>query len=228
MSQTISRGQQIKHAGVVYMSIPSKKIETIGSQNLTPRSAYRPNSKGELFFSFTLLSLQGFGGVLPIIQLELVDKKKWLTPEEFLEDWALAQILPGSNVVNFSLIVGRRYFGLVGAVTAITGMLAAPLFLGLTLAAFFVGFSEVPVVLGSLRGMGAVSSGLIIATGLKNLGTMRKNAMGDTVCWLLAILTFVSVGLLHVPLILIILGPGFFAYGWSYWKIYLLKKSVHK
>ena len=63
-----------------------------------------PRSLADLFFSFTLLALQGFGGVLAIVQRELVEKKKWLTPEQFVEDWAVAQIMPGPNVVNMSII----------------------------------------------------------------------------------------------------------------------------
>jgi len=65
-----------------------------------------PRSKTDLFVSFTLLALQGFGGVLAVVQRELVEKKKWLTQDEFIEDWAVAQILPGPNVVNLSLMLG--------------------------------------------------------------------------------------------------------------------------
>lgn len=48
----------------------------------------------------TCLALQGFGGVLAVVQHELVDRKRWLTKEEFIEEWAVAQIMPGPNVVN--------------------------------------------------------------------------------------------------------------------------------
>ncbi len=53
-----------------------------------------PASNADLFFSFNWLALQGFGGVLAVVQRELVEKKKWLTLEEFVEDWSVAQILP--------------------------------------------------------------------------------------------------------------------------------------
>ena len=45
--------------------------------------------------NFTFLALQGFGGVLTVVQRELVDKKQWMTLDEFVEDWAVAQMLPG-------------------------------------------------------------------------------------------------------------------------------------
>ena len=84
----------------------------------TANTGHLPASKADLFFSFSMLALQGFGGVLAVVQRELVEKKRWLTREEFLEDWAVAQILPGPNVVNLSLMIGDRYFGFAGALAA--------------------------------------------------------------------------------------------------------------
>jgi chromate transporter len=75
----------------------------------------RPRSPADLFWSFTWLALQGFGGVLAVVQRELVEKKRWMTNEEFVEDWAVAQIMPGPNVVNLSVMIGDRHFGLRGA-----------------------------------------------------------------------------------------------------------------
>jgi hypothetical protein len=85
----------------------------------------RPASKTDLFLSFTWLALQGFGGVLAVVQRELVDKKRWMTREQFVEDWAVAQIMPGPNVVNLSIMIGDRYFGLRGAFAALAGMLTS-------------------------------------------------------------------------------------------------------
>ena len=81
-----------------------------------------------------MLALQGFGGVLAVVQRELVERKGWLTQDEFIEDWAVAQIMPGPNVVNLSMMIGGRYFGLAGAMAALAGMLAVPLVLILLLA----------------------------------------------------------------------------------------------
>src|ERR1700712_4300477 len=94
----------------------------------------QPQSRIDLFVSFTLLALQGFGGVMAVVQRELVERKRWLTHEEFIEDWAVAQIMPGPNVVNLSLMIGGRYFGLPGALAALGGLLALPLVLVLALA----------------------------------------------------------------------------------------------
>ncbi|WP_233505737.1 chromate transporter [Rhodoferax lacus] len=168
----------------------------------------RPTSKSDLFCSFSWLALQGFGGVLAVVQRELVEKKQWLTREEFVEDWAVAQILPGPNVVNLSLMLGDRYYGFPGALLALAGMLLFPLLLVLALAAAFSGVADLPQVQGALRGMGAVAAGLITATGLQLITALRSNPMGLDVCWVLAALTFVAIAILRLPLAWVLLGVG--------------------
>jgi chromate transporter len=179
----------------------------------------RPRSKTDLFISFTLLALQGFGGVLAVVQRELVEKKRWMTREQFLEDWAVAQIMPGPNVVNLSLMIGGRYFGLAGAMVALAGMLAIPTVLVLTLAALHGGVADSPLAQGALRGMGAVAAGLITATGLKLISALGKNALGLPVCIGLAALTFIAVALLRWPLAGVLLGVGGAACTWAYLKL---------
>ena len=114
----------------------------------------RPSSKSDLFWSFSWLALQGFGGVLAGVQRVLVEEKQWLSREEFVEDWAVAQILPGPNVVNLSLILGDRYFGTSGALLAMAGMLFFPLLIVLAMVLLYSGVADQPQIQGALRGMG--------------------------------------------------------------------------
>jgi chromate transporter len=174
-----------------------------------------PQSKADLFWSFTFLALQGFGGVLTVVQRELVDKKRWMTLDEFVEDWAVAQMLPGPNVVNLCMMFGGRHFGIWGALSALAGLLLAPLTLVLLLAAVFSGIADTPVAQGMLRGMGAVSAGLIVAVGLKMLPAMRSNPMGQAACSALLVLTFIAVGWLRLPLAWVLLGLGPLATLWA-------------
>lgn len=181
-----------------------------------PEPLNQPRSKTDLFLSFTVLALQGFGGVLAVVQRELVEKKRWMSREQFIEDWAVAQIMPGPNVVNLSLMIGGRYFGLGGALAGLAGMLAAPLVVVLLLAIAFGGVSNEAWAQGALRGMGAVSAGLIAAVGLKLISALRNNPMGMPVCVALAAVSFVGVGLLRWPLVFVLLGTGLVACGWAY------------
>jgi|EP01034_Spumella_vulgaris_P034792 chromate transporter len=168
----------------------------------------RPKSLGDLFISFTLLALQGFGGVLAVVQREMVERKRWLTQEEFLEEWAVAQIMPGPNVVNLSLVIGARYFGLRGAMAALAGMLAVPLLVVLMLAVLHAHYADHPGVQGALRGMAAVSAGMIGATGLKLATALRKHPL--PLAWSLpaAVLGVALVAFLRVPLAYVLLGLG--------------------
>ena len=176
----------------------------------------RPRSKTDLFISFTLLALQGFGGVLAVVQRVLVEEKRWMTREQFVEDWAVAQIMPGPNVVNLSLMIGGRYFGLAGALAGLAGMLAAPLVVALLLAIAFGGVSDAAWAQGALRGMGAVSAGLIAAVGLKLITALKGNPMGLPVCVALAVLSFLGVGVMRWPLAWVLLGTGLVGCGWAY------------
>jgi chromate transporter len=168
----------------------------------------QPQSPTDLFVSFTLLALQGFGGVMAIVQRELVEKKRWLTREEFIEDWAVAQVMPGPNVVNLSMMIGARSFGFKGAMAALAGMLTAPLILVLLLAVVYVQFADMPGVAGALRGMGAVAAGLIAATALKLAGALRNNVLGLRLCTAFGALCFVAIALLRWPLAAVLLGLG--------------------
>jgi chromate transporter len=168
----------------------------------------RPHSLTDLFVSFTLLALQGFGGVLAVVQREMVDRKRWLTQEEFIEDWAVAQIMPGPNVVNLSLMIGGRYFGVPGALAALAGLLAVPLVLVLILAVLHARFADNAVVAGALRGMAAVCAGLIGAAGLRLAGALKKSPLPLPWCVALSVAGFILVALLKCPLAWVLFGLG--------------------
>lgn len=168
----------------------------------------QPRSHADLFISFTVLALQGFGGVLAVVQRELVEKKRWMTQEEFIEEWAVAQIMPGPNVVNLALMIGARYFGLTGAMAALAGMLTLPLLVVLALALVYAEFAGNSQVAGALRGMGAVAAGLVTATGLKLLGALGRNVLGLPLCAAAGLLAFVAIAWMKLPLAWVLFGLG--------------------
>jgi chromate transporter len=175
----------------------------------------RPASLAALFWAISGIALQGFGGVLAVVQRELVEKKQWLTIEEFVEDWAVSQIMPGPNVVNLALIIGDRYFGWRGALAALAGMLAIPLLVVMALTIGLAGIGHLPAVQGALRGMGAVSAGLIAGTGIRLVPALRSNAMGTSACALIAGLVFTAIAFFKVPLAWTLLGIGLPAFFWA-------------
>lgn len=183
-----------------------------------PRRA-RPESLTELFLTFTFLALQGFGGAAPIAQFVLVERKRWMTQQEFVEDWAVAQIMPGPNVVNMALMMGDRYFGVRGALIALAGMSTVPLILVLSLAIIYTEYAHNPIVSGALRSMGAVAAGLIIGMGFKLLSALKKNPIGLPAAIILLIFTFTAIAFLRWPLLWVLLGTGTPACLWGWLRL---------
>ena len=184
--------------------------------NKESTSLARPGSPRDLFIAFTLLALQGFGGVLAVAQRVLCEERRWLTKEEFVELLAVGQVLPGPNVCNVALMIGDRFFGWRGAFAALAGMMAVPLFIVLAVTAIYSEYALHPAVAGALKGMGAVAAGLIVGTGFKLAAALRVNPMGLPVCLTLVVVAFASVALLRWPLVwvLVVLGAMACAYAW--------------
>lgn len=168
----------------------------------------RPTSVADLFVSFTLIALQGFGGVLAVIQREMVERKRWLSNEEFVEDWSVAQIMPGPNVCNLAMMLGARHFGLAGAMSALAGLLALPLVLVLTLALLYARFSVIPEVQGALRGMAAVAAGLIFAAGLRMAAALGRNVIPLAWCVAIGAAGFVLLAWVRIPLAAVLFPLG--------------------
>ena len=184
-----------------------------------PTSPASPRSPADLFFAFNRLALQGFGGVLPVAQRELVERRGWMTPAEFVELLSLGQVLPGPNIVNMALIFGDRLFGWRGAAAALAGVLSAPLLgvLLLTILAREAGGS--PQVAGALRGMGVVAAALVLATAWKVGSALKSNRMGAAACMALGAATVVAVGVMRWPMVWVLaaLIPTAWAVAW--WRL---------
>ncbi len=186
---------------------------------MPPSAPARPASLRDLFLSFTWLALQGFGGVAAVVQRELVERKRWLTHDDFLEDWAVAQVMPGPNVVNLALIIGGRYFGLRGALTALAGMLALPLVVVLLLALLHARMGSHPGVAGALRGMAAVSAGLFGAAALRLSAALVRHPLPLACCIALGAAGFVLVAWLRVPLLYVLPSIGGLGCVLSYYRL---------
>ncbi|MGE4241418.1 chromate transporter [Ramlibacter sp.] len=168
----------------------------------------KPRSLTELFLAFNWMALQGFGGVLVVVQRELVDRKKWFTREEFVEEWAVAQIMPGPNVVNLGIMYGARHFGWRGSFAAVAGLLGLPALIVVLLALVYTRYQSDPHVSGALRGMGAIAAGMFMATGVRLIPALKKNVLRPALAGAFAIAAFVAIALLRVPLAWVLLGIG--------------------
>lgn len=154
------------------------------------------------------MALQGFGGVLAVVQREMVERRRWMTRDEFAEEWAVAQVMPGPNVINLAIIFGARYFGWRGALASVAGLMAVPTAVVLALALAYAHYGQAPQIQAALRGMSAVTAGLIAATGLKLLPALARHPLGWRTAALFSLLTFGAIALLRLPLAWVLLGLG--------------------
>ena len=74
-----------------------------------------PSSLRELFLGFLSIGARSFGGVMPWAHRVLVEERRWISQEDFTAVVGLCQFLPGPNVGNASIVLGRRWFGIRGS-----------------------------------------------------------------------------------------------------------------
>jgi chromate transporter len=168
----------------------------------------------ELFKAFSVISLSGFGGVLAWSRRMMVEERKWMTAEEFNDLYALCNFLPGPNIVNFSVVFGRRFAGIPGALVALLGLLGPPFLIVLTIAVFYAFYGSIEALQRMFAAVAAAAAGLVISTIVKMLAPMLRERLGAPHAMVVA--TFVAVGLLRWPLywVLAVLIPLSIGLAW--------------
>ena len=168
----------------------------------------------ELFVAFALIALCGFGGVLAWSRRMLVEERKWMTAEEFNDAYALCQFLPGPNVVNLSVVFGRRIRGLLGAAVASAGLLGPPFVIVSVIGFVYARFGEIAALQRMLIGVAAAAAGLVLGTCAKMALPLLRDRFG--IAPLIVLATFASVGILRWPLpwALAVLVPLSIAIAW--------------
>jgi len=188
--------------------------DSISSASGTERSAPVRPGLGELFVSFVKVALSGFGGALPWARRMIVERKKWMTAQEFNEAFALSQFLPGPNVVNFSVVFGARFGGAAGAAAAFFGLMLPPLCIVVVLAALYARYGDLAALGRILSGVTCAAVGLLIAVVAK----MALPLFAKRLDWapLIAIVAFIGVAILRWPLPYVFLGlaPVSIALAW--------------
>lgn len=151
----------------------------------------------QLFWGFASIGILGFGGVMPWVRWLLVERRRWCDEEEFVNLFALANFLPGGNVVSVSVLLGSRMAGFPGAVAAVTGLVAPPAILVCVVGWLYQRFSDVPAVASMLSAMAAAAAGLIVAMGLRMVWPLRRSPRAMVV----VVAVMLASAVLRLPLI---------------------------
>ncbi len=126
-----------------------------------------PRTLTELFTGFLAIGARSFGGVMPWAHRTMVEERRWLTPQDFAETVGLCQFLPGPNIGNTSIVLGKRWFGLRGAIVAFLGLIALPFVWVMTLGVLYADFASYEAVRSIVTGVGVAGAGLLIGTAVK-------------------------------------------------------------
>ncbi len=172
----------------------------------------------DLCTGFLMIGLMGFGGIAQSAQYVIVERRKWLTPKEFVELFGVCSILPGGNFLNASVMIGDRNQGALGSIACLTALLLAPLMILLGIAVAYDHYSYLPDVRAATAGGAAAAAGLIFATATR----LAKGVTPTTAAILSGIATFAIVGALRWPLwvVVVCVAPASVA-----WAIYAGRRA---
>jgi chromate transporter len=152
----------------------------------------------DVFTTFVRVGLTSFGGSTQAwVYRAVVEKRGWLTDQEFLAGTAVSQILPGANPVNISLYVGQKVRGWPGATAGALGMVM-PAFVVIMLMAFVYGtLAKYPMTHFLLIGVATAGVGATLAAGIKIASKMERNWMS----YIVGFAAFIAVGVMHWPMV---------------------------
>jgi chromate transporter len=156
-----------------------------------------------LFAAFATVALSGFGGVLPWTRRMIVDRRRWMSAEEFNDAYALCNFLPGPNVVNFAVVFGARIAGPRGAAAALVGLVGPPVVLAIVFGALYAQFGDAASVRGILNGLAPAAAGLMIGTAVKMAEPLFRRGFGSAPIVIGSLV--VAVGVLRWPLVWVII-----------------------
>ena len=137
-------------------------------------SRLKSEAMTSIFSIFFRIGLLGFGGVLAVSRIELVDKKRWLSEEEFVQMLGICNFLPGANVVSLAVFVGGIRAGFLGSVVAFLGLISAPIAIIILLVSSYPILSLNPFFQSSLSWMASCGAGIIVAIALRLFSELPK------------------------------------------------------
>ncbi len=165
------------------------------------------NKLWELYIAWFKMGLFTFGGgyaMLPMIQRDVVEKKKWATEDEIMDYYAIGQCTPGIIAVNTATFVGYKIKGIAGGIIATLGVVSPSLIIITIIAAFLTNFQDIVVVQQALSGI-RISVCILMSVSIYKLAKKSvTNIFGITLC----VLAFVMSYFTSVSTVLLVVVAG--------------------
>lgn len=165
----------------------------------------------DMFISFFKIGAFTFGGgyaMIPIIQAEVVKKKKWISEEEFLDIIVISQSFPGALAVNTSIFIGYKLGGAIGAVMALLGTIIPSFLIILIVASYFIGFRDNHLINLAFKGIGAAVPVLVLTAVISLSKSIKKN-YGN---FIIVITVVISVSFFNLHPVFAILLSGLYGF----------------
>ena len=161
----------------------------------------------QLFITFTKIGVLGYGGgpaMIPLIQEEVVEGRKWMTDEEFTDTLAMGNTLPGPIATKMTMFIGYKVAGWGGGLWALVSMLWPSLALMMVLGLFFMRFKDMPYAKAMLTAVRPVVVALLAYT----VYTVAVKSVKSWHHGLIAVVAFAAVTFLNVHPALTILAAA--------------------
>jgi len=162
-----------------------------------------------MFWTFFKIGAFTFGGgyaMIPLIEIEVVNKNKWISKEDFLDIIVISQTFPGAFVVNSSIFIGYRISGLLGAIIGVLGVVLPSFFIILLVAVFFMKFREYYYVDLVFKGISAAVP-ILILIAVVSLSKSLKKSYANLIVILLSI---ISILVFNIHPVIVILLSGLY------------------
>ncbi len=160
------------------------------------------------FFKIGLFTIGGGYAMIPLIEAEIIEKKKWVGKEEFLDLMAVAQSCPGVFAINISIFIGYRLRKVKGAVLCCMGTALPSFIIILLIALFFHQFKDNEIVAAAFRG---IRPAVVALIAVPTFNLAKKAKLNRYTFWV-PIVSALLIWLLGVSPILIIIAAGVAGY----------------
>lgn len=158
----------------------------------------------EIYWSFFKIGGLTFGGgltMLPMLENELVEKRKWITEEELLDCYAIGQCTPGIIAINTATFVGYKKAGIAGGIFGTLGMISPSILIITIVANFLKAFMTAETFVHAMMGVRGVVCALLMNTVI-NLG---KKSLKNRLAWAVALVILVLALFTTLPTIVLVL-----------------------
>ena len=168
------------------------------------------NKKLELFLTFANIGAFTFGGgyaMIPLLQKEVVENKKWISENEMLDITAISQSTPGPLAINCATFVGYKIEGVIGSVVATLGVVLPSFFVIIVVSVLFNMFRDNVVVNNIFSGIQAGVIVLILEAALKLSKQIKNNWFNLTLLIVSFLITaFTGINVIYVLIACALLG----------------------